>query len=692
MTNLFTLYPPSSNVDGLNLGFTLPALLDAACDRYPNDQALNQWQNRRWQPMSNVEFRRMCEDFALGLLSLNLQRGDRVAFVMHSDIFFAMADVGCLLAGLVSVPIDLTQTIENILFILQQTDANVLVISNVDLFYQVAPHLGEACALQAIVIVDVPADWEQLRYHLKNHEESSGETAHGPLSDDSLHEPHILNATPLEPVNLVGQLPSRMQLWSLDEVRQWGQKLWLEERLQALRSAIAPTDLATILYIASETKRPRGVMLSHENIAADILSAFGAFPNLECGEKEVALLFLPLTHIFARAFFFGHLAYGHSIYFSDPNHVVKHLRTVNPTILITVPRLIEKVYDRILEQGKRLQKFDRAVFSWALKVAQCYELGAPPRRLYRWQLKLADRLVFARWRAIFGERMKALICGGAALRPELANLFSAAGVPLLQGYGLTETSAVLCYNRGKYNRAGTVGVPIPGAEIAIAPDREILIRGPFVMQGYYRDEVATQQVIDPDGWLHTGDLGEITSDGFLRITGVKKSLFKLSTGKYVSALPLEQELNQSPLVHHAVVVGANHKFCALLIFPNLDWVQQELISFTADPMALASLQHPCLLARYQALIDQANCHLPYWSTIRKFKLIPVQLTIENGFLNPDETLNRVQVLEVFTNDIAAFYSSELNLQSGVDDFDQAVICPPFGAASCPVYAQSLTHY
>ncbi|MBD1910491.1 MULTISPECIES: AMP-binding protein [unclassified Leptolyngbya] len=687
MAGLLTLYHAPPDTGSLSLGRTLPSLLDEACDRYPNDHALNQWQKRRWQSLSNGEFRTAAEEFALGLLSFALQRGDRVAFVMHSDLPFCITDMGCLLAGLVDVPIDLTQTIENILVILQHSDAKILVISNVDLFYQIAPHLQEAPSLQAVLVVDVPGDWEQIRRHLKNNEEQPGQKAHGPLDDDCLHEPQIFNAAPLEPVGQVEGLPSQLQIWSLDEVRTIGRERWSEERLQSLREAIAPSDLATILYIASETKRPRGVMLSHENISADILSAFSCFPGLETGEKETALLFLPLTHIFARAFFYGHLAYGHSIYFSDPNHIVKHLKTVNPTILITVPRLIEKIYERILEQGKRLQKFDRAVFTWALKVAQRYELGEPPKRLYGLQLKLADRLVFSKWRVVFGDRMKALICGGAALRPDLANALSAAGIPLLQGYGLTETSAVLCYNRGSHNRAGTVGVPIPGVEIAIAPDCEVLIRGPFVMQGYYRDAEATKRAIDSEGWLHTGDLGEITPDGFLRLTGVKKSLFKLSTGKYVSALPLEQELNQSPLISHAVIVGANHKFCALLIFPNLDWVQRELTLLGAAS-SLTSLQHPCLLTRYQALIDAANCHLPYWSTVRKFKLIPVELTIENGFLNADGTLNRAQVLDAFASEIGAFYSNEIELQSD----DPNVVCPPMAAATCPAYAQSLTHY
>lgn len=686
MAETLTLYHAPPNTGSLSLGRTLPSLLDEACDRHPNDHALNQWQKRRWQSLSHQEFRTAAEEIALGLLSLKLQRGDRIAFVMHSDVSFCIADMGSLLAGLVDIPIDLTQTIENILVILRHSAAKALVISNVDLFYQIAPHLEEAPALQSVIVVDVPEDWEQVRDRLINHEAQPGQKAHGPLADDCLHESHILDAAPLEPVGQVDNLPSKLKIWSLEEVRQVGKERWSEERLQGLREAIAPSDLATILYIASETKRPRGVMLSHENISADILSAFSCFPGLETGDKETALIFLPLTHIFARAFFYGHLAYGHSIYFSDPNHIVKHLKTVNPTILITVPRLIEKIYERILDQEKRLQKFDRAVFTCALKVAQRYELGEPPKRLYSWQLKLADRLVFGKWRAVFGDRMKALICGGAALRPDLANAFSAAGIPILQGYGLTETSAVLCYNRGSHNRAGTVGVPIPGVELAIAPDREVLIRGPFVMQGYYRDAEATQRAIDGDGWLHTGDLGEMTADGFLRITGVKKSLFKLSTGKYVSALPLEQELNQSPLVNHAVIVGANHKFCALLIFPNLDWAQQELEALGAE--SFSNLQHPCVLARYQGLIDTANCHLPYWSTVRKFKLIPMELTVENGFLNPDGTLNRVQVLDAFANDIAAFYSNEIESPA----HDPTVVCPPMAAASCPAYAQSLTHY
>uniref|UniRef100_A0A832H3P0 Long-chain fatty acid--CoA ligase n=1 Tax=Oscillatoriales cyanobacterium SpSt-402 TaxID=2282168 RepID=A0A832H3P0_9CYAN len=683
----------------LSLGRSLPSLLDAACDQIPNEKAFNQWRDRRWQSLSNQAFRTLAEEFSLGLLTLGLERGDRVAFVMHSDSLFCIADMGCLLAGLVNVPIDLTQTIENILFILQHTEAKSLVISNVDLLYQLIPYLGDTSTLQSVVVAEVPEDWEKVRHGVR---QEGGDKNRGGEEDglhspeDCLRVPQFLSDVQLEQPCPLWVVPQSIQLLSLVEVQEQGRRVWSEERMQQLREAIAPSDLATILYIASETKQPKGVMLTHENISADILAAFSSYPNLETGDKEIALMFLPLTHIFARAFLYGHLAYGHSVYFSDPNHVVKHLKTVKPTILITVPRLIEKVYERILEQGRRLSKFDRAVFYWALKLAKRYEVNMPLQRLYSLQLKLADRLVFGKWRAIFGDRMKALICGGAALRADLTNIFSAVGVPLLQGYGLTETSAVLCYNRGEYNRAGTVGVPIPGVELAIAADGEVLVKSPYVMQGYYRDPEATKQTIT-NGWLHTGDLGELSPDSFLTLTGVKKNLFKLSTGKYVSPLPLEQELNQSPLVAHAVAVGANHKFCGMLIFPNLEALQAEIQPLDIDVSQAIWLQHPCIQALYQSLIDTANCHLPYWSTVRKFKLMQTELTLESGLLNPDGTINRVQVLEVFASEIVFLY--EHDADRGKEGNSEATVpsspslsCPIVPASACPAYAQSLTRY
>jgi long-chain acyl-CoA synthetase len=647
--------------------------------------------------LSNGDFRTAAEEVALGLISLGLERGDRIAFVMQSNSVFGIADMGCLLAGLVDVPIDLTQTIENILFILNHTQAKLLLVSNLDLLYQLAPYLQDVPLLQTVIVAEVE-HWQEVRagWQTAGREQMP---PHG--AEVCLHVAQFLEGQ-VEPASSP-VICSTLQFFSLEEVRERGRQRWSVQELQQLRTRIAPADLATILYIASETKQPRGVMLTHASIAADILAAFSSYPNLGTGAAEVALLFLPLTHIFTRAFFYGHLAYGHSIYFSDPNHVGKHLKTVHPTFVITVPRLLEKVYERILDQGKRLSKFDRLVFDWTLHLAQRYEIGQVPSRLYALKLKLADRLVFAKWRSVFGDRLKALICGGAALKPELANLFSAAGIPVLQGYGLTETSAVLCYNRGSYHRAGTVGVPIPGVEITIAADGEILVRGACVMQGYYRDAEATDRALDADGWMHTGDLGEVTEDGLLKITGVKKSLFKLSTGKYVSPLLLEQELDRSPLIAHAITVGANHKFCGMLIFPNWDRLRIESARLGVDLANDETLQHPLILVIYQNLIDQANCHLPYWSTVRKFRLIAAELTPENGLLQPDGTVNRSHLLEQFAAEIQSLYGNDADRRlEATGETEQGdgghssltAPTPPAAAspASCPAYAKSLMHY
>lgn len=680
----------------LVLGRTLPSLLDTACARTPNNTALNHWQRRRWHTVSSHGLRQTAEEIALGLLTLGLQRGDRVAFVMHSDLSFCRVDLGCLLAGLIDVPIDLTQTIENILFILNHTAAKVMVVSNLDLLEQLVPYLWEATTLEQIIIADVPVDWSAVRTSLMRSTATSvpDRLAHElPTPWECLHIPHFLGeAVPTShPVHLV---PPCIRLLTLAEVQERGQQQWSVAAVEELRTAIAPSDLATILYIASETSQPKGVMLTHENIAANVIAAFTSFPKLQIGPEEVALIFLPLTHIFARTFLYGHLAHGHTIYLSDPNHLFKHLRRVQPTLMLTVPRLLEKVYERLLERRTHLKGVDRRVFDWALKLVQRFDVEQSPHGLYALQLQLADHLVFSKWRASFGDRLRTLISGGAALRPDLVNLFSAAGLPVLQGYGLTETSGVVCYNRGAANRAGTVGLPIAGVEVEIAADSEILVRAPFVTSGYYRNPAATQAVLEADGWLHTGDLGQIDRDGFLTITGVKKPLFKLSTGKYVSSEPLEAAVMTSPLVDAAIAVGANHKFCGMLIVPNLQALGAIAKLAEIDTTVPNWWQHPILLAQYQGVIDAANCHLPYWSTVRQYRLIDPQQspkpTLANGGRLPNGHLNRAWALTHYAADIAALYASP-TIPTSVSDAGMNMLLPA-PASACPIHAKSLLHH
>ena len=691
-----------SIIDRPILGRTLPSLLDEACQNYSNARAFNQWHKNAWQSQSTQELQAAVEELALGLLDEQLKPGDNIALLMHSDRNFCLADFASLLAGLVNVPIDLTQTIDNIVFILRHSAAKALIVSDLDLLAQIVPYLGETRDLQIIIVADVPDDWESKRTQLLTcglNELGNSEFEVRPKKLTSLcsasgSELEITNNSQLPfrrrgvaplttnselnsaclciPMLLCQarqdlccpELPQCIQLFSLDEVLARGKKLWSKEKVRELRSRISPQDLATIIYIAGETGQPKGVMLSHENITADILTTFASIPELTPGKVETVLSFLPLTHIFARAFIYGHLNYGHSIYFSTPNRAARDFGTVKPTLVATVPRMLEKTYQKIFDCGSKLRGVNQTVFNWALKLVRNYELGKSRTLFYNLQLKLANRLVFTQIRKFFGGRLKYFISGGAGLKAEIANLLSAAGMTVLQGYGLTETSSVICCNQPEFNRAGTVGLPIAGVEIAIAPDREILVKSPYVMRGYYKNPEATKAVIDESGWLHTGDLGEFTPEGFLTITGNKKDLFKLSTGKYVTPQPLEDCVGRSPLVRQAVVVGMQKKFCGMLIFPNLDRLKEHARSLNLLPIT-ELLQHPEIIALYQTLVDEANRQLPKWSQVKQFTLVNAEPNVASELLQQSK-VNRARVNEMFAIEIKALYGEEIDLSSELE--------------------------
>lgn len=655
------------------LGRTLPSLLDEACDRHPNHRAFNQWQGNAWQSQSNQELRVAGEELSLGLLEDSLKPKDKVALLMHSDRNFLLVDFALSLAGLVSVPIDLTQTLNNIVWILNHSAARMLIVSDLDLLAQVIPYLQETAELQTILVADIPDDWQEKRTQLltcgvNNHNSelvvSSSElltTSRSQPKPSCLCMPMLLCQA--RPELSCPELPQCIQLSSLEEVRAKGQKLWSKARMQELRSLIKSQELATIVYLPGETGQPKGVMLTHENISANILTTFKSITSLKPGAEETVLSFLPLTHIFARAFIFGHLNYGHSIYFSTPNRAARDFLTVGPTIVATVPRLLEKIAQKIGDRRLKLQGIKKVVFDWAWRLAQSYELGKPQTLSFKLQLKLADRLVFTQVRKSFGGRLKYFISGGAALKADLANTLSAAGMTVLQGYGLTETSSVICCNQDGFNRAGTVGLPIPGVEMAIAPDQEILVKSPYVMEGYYQDPEATRAVIDDQGWFHTGDLGAFTPEGFLTITGNKKNLFKLATGKYVTPQPLEEQVKRSPLVAQAVVVGMHKKFCGMLIFADLNQLRQQVKTLAGNLPDTELLQQPQVIALYQTLVDEANEQLPQWSKVQQFQLLNAPLTVANGLLDASLRVNRAKVNEVFAREIEALYEFGVNKNS-----------------------------
>jgi long-chain acyl-CoA synthetase len=666
------------------LGRTLPDLLDEGCDRTPNPDAFHQWTALGWQTFSNRTMRSAAEDLALGLVHLGLERGDRVALLMHSDVQFCIADIGSLLAGLVNVPIDLTQTLENIIATLQHSEAKILVISNLDLLNQVSAYLGQAPQLQHVIVAQVPAQWGVQKTQALQDLPQAITPIPSPSACLSLSETHLKDSEHSWPYCASG-----IQVWSLENVQRQGQSHRWQGQAQQLRDDIHPQDLATLIYIPDAAGQLQAVMLTHENLSSNALVAFSSLPSLKRGGKEVVLSFLPLNHVLARSLLYGHIAYGHSIYFSNSHRVMKHLQEVGPTILTTVPLLLEKVYGKLLDAAHKPSRFwlQRWLQDLGVQVAQRYELGKMPSFWDACLLKALDPLIFARWRSLFGGRLRYLLSGGAALNGKIVNLFAAAGLRILQGYGLTQTSAVVCVNRERLNYPGTVGPTVAGAEVKIAPDGEILVRGPAVTPGYYKNPELTHRSIDPQGWLHTGDLGVFTTGGCLKIVGLKKDLFKLATGKYIAPLPIEQRLRRSPLVSQAVVVGADRKFCGVLVFPNWQMLRQEAQRLGLTLSAEDLLRHPWILKRYQAIVEAANCHLPYWSAVKQFRLIPTALTVEKGLLTPIGQLQRAAIVERFALEIEALYG---NSSSPSDPPGPLPPAPPSSEEEvCPVFAQSL---
>ena len=594
------------------LGRTLPSLLDEACLNNPNEKAFNEATETGWRSVSSTDFRAQAEALGLALRDLGLAAGTHVAFFTHSDLSFCLPDMACLMAGLVSVPIYLTQNVDTIRFILQDAAAEAVVVSDAELLGKLEPLLAET-AVRALIIRD---------------------------------------PTGAERINL----PEGLTLVTLAALLERGESLVQAspDAGKALRQNVQAGDLATVIYTSGTTGTPKGVMLTHENISSNVMAAFTGIPQLKRGQ-EVALSFLPLTHIFARTLHYGYMAWGTAVYFTTPDRVHDHLREVKPTTFATVPRVLERVFEGILKAGAELSGVQKPIFDWALALARRFEPGGDTgtllsNTLYSTQHRAAAKFVFDRWREAMGGRLGLVIVGGAALRPELVRVFGAAGVSVLQGYGLTETSPIIAYNRPERNHPGTVGELLPGTEARFSKSGELLVRGPQVMRGYLGNPEATAEAVNPDGWFRTGDLGEISEDGFLKITGRSKNVFKLSTGKFVMPQPLEEALEAHPSIEHALIVGEGEKYCAALLFlvPEKDpqTVKDELIY----------------------AVQEANRALPEWSQAKRAVLLTGTLTPENNLLTPTLKVKRNKVLEHFEAQISSLFEhdTQRNVKHGTE--------------------------
>jgi long-chain acyl-CoA synthetase len=467
--------------------------------------------------------------------------------------------------------------------------------------------------------------------------------------------------------NIKDQVPSLKGVYSFDTIagcNHWEKLLALgkdesyQDEVEKRKNNIKELDLATIIYTSGTTGKPKGVMLSHKNIVSNAINSTHRIP-FELG-KSKALSFLPVCHIYERMLLYMYQYCGVSIHFAESLETISdNLQEIKPQVMTAVPRLLEKIYDKIYAKGADLKGIKKKLFFWAIELGLNYKPYGENGWWYEFQLKIARKLIFSKWRAALGGELEVVASGSAALQTRLAKVFNAAGIPIMEGYGLTETSPVVSVNdmRNKHFRIGSVGKIIKDTEVKIAADGEILVKGPQVMMGYYKEEELTNKVIKND-FFHTGDIGEIDQDGFLKITDRKKEMFKTSGGKYVAPQVVENAMKESFFIEQIMVIGDGEKMPAAFIQLNFDFVKDwaKRKGFEIGTSAEEIIKNPRLLDRIQKEIDNHNKQFGNWEKVKKFELTPDIWSIESGHLTPTMKLKRKVIKEKYTKLYSRIYS------------------------------------
>lgn len=460
------------------------------------------------------------------------------------------------------------------------------------------------------------------------------------------------------------QIPSLRDIYSIEQVP--GCMHWSElrskstpdliSRIKPISDKIGYEDISTIIYTSGTTGTPKGVMLSHRNILSNVMSSMPCFPP---GENMRALSFLPLNHIFEKMVTYLYLFKGVSIYYAESLETIgDNLKEVKPHMFTTVPRLLEKVYEKIMLKGAELKGIKRKLFFWAHGLAEKFEINKNQGFWYNMQLSIANKLIFSKWREALGNEIMCIVSGGAAAQVKLIRIFTAAKLIIMEGYGLTETSPVISVNRydEKDRMFGTVGPLIDNVEVKIAEDGEILCKGPNIMMGYYKRPDLTEEVII-DGWFHTGDIGEMVEGRFLKITDRKKELFKTSGGKYVAPLPIENKMKESHFIEQIAVIGAGRKFVSALIVPSYgnlrDWAKKQGITETSNE---ALVSNPKVKEFYGSIVDEFNKNFNHVEQIKKFELLPAEWTIDTGELTPKLSMRRKIIMDKYSDAIERIYN------------------------------------
>ncbi|WP_266203194.1 AMP-dependent synthetase/ligase [Pontibacter kalidii] len=577
-------------------------LLPHQMQQFPKPDCLAAKVNGVWQKYTTSDVQEYADQVSLGLLKLGVQKEDKVAIISFNRPEWVLVDFGIQQLGAISVPMYPTITEEDYRYIFNDAEVKVVFVADATLYNKVVAATEGMEGIKEIYTFD-----------------------------------DIHGAKSWKEVLALGEGEDK-------------------EQLEPLKAAVTPDDILTIIYTSGTTGNPKGVMLTHDNLMSNVQ---GTVPYVPVDHNHRALSFLPLCHVFERMLLYLYFRIGVSIYYAESiEKVADNLKEVKPHLFTTVPRLLEKVYDKIVATGMELTGVKRKLFFWALELGLKYDPQVDHGWWYNKQLDLANKIIFSKWREALGGNVRVIVSGGAALQPRLARVFWSANIRVMEGYGLTETSPVISVNRyePENNMIGTVGMAIDGVEIKIAEDGEILTRGPHVMKGYYKKPDLTAEVIDNEGWFHTGDIGEMIQGKYLKITDRKKEMFKTSGGKYVAPQPIENKLKESVVIEQVMIVGDGRKYAAALIVPSFlglqDWANHKGIKYTSDA---EMIKHPDVIEKFKREIDKANEGLAQYETVKKFALIPNMWTVESGELTPTLKVKRKNIMANYRDVIEGMY-------------------------------------
>lgn len=570
------------------------------------EDALVVKRNGKWEKFSTSEYKEYVDAFSYGLLALGFNKGDKIVTVSNNRPEWNFMDNGMTQIGVVHVPIYANQGPAEYKHILSHSDAKIVIVSSKEFYEKIETPAKKISKIEDIYCID----------------EIKG-------------------------------VKNWMEIVDLGR-KEAGN---LKEKLEKIKAGINEDELMSIIYTSGTTGLSKGVMLSHKNFIQNVLATIEVLP---VKPEDRFLSFLPLCHVFERMVNYLVQYRGCGVYYAESIETVgDNMREINPQGFAAVPRVIEKLYDKIILKGKELTGIKKALFFWAVNIGLKFELDGANGAFYEFQRKLANKIIFSKWREALGGNVKVVVSGGAALQPRLARIFNAANIPVLEGYGLTETSPVIAVNHPEYPhlKFGTVGPVLDNVEVKIAEDGEILMKGPSLMMGYYKDDEKTKEVIDKEGWFHTGDIGEIHEHNILKITDRKKEIFKLSTGKYIAPQVVENIFKESSFIEQIMVVGANEKYAAAIICPAFHflhgWCSLHNVKFQDNKDLI---EHPKVIARFQKEVDKINQNLGNYRQIKRFELTCQEWTPETGELSPTLKVKRKVLKEKYKIKLDRLYA------------------------------------